>query len=130
MPAMEIKVANETYNALLKRKEISLEIEHRGEGTPQRLDVRKRMASKLGTKIENVFVVDLRPSTGVGKTFCALQVYDEPSIASATVPEHIAIRNLPHEERAKVREAKSAKAAKTAETETKASAKTQTRPRR
>jgi ribosomal protein S24E len=137
---MEIKVNNEFYNPLLKRKEISLEIEHMGEGTPERFDIRKRMASKLGTKIENVFVVDLRTSTGVQKTVCSLQVYDDPSTASSTVPEHILTRNLPPDERAKGKEAtakvekKAAKApekreAKPAkEGEAKLSVKTETKP--
>jgi len=111
---MEIKVSDESYNPLLKRKEINLEIEHRGEGTPQRFDIRKRMASKLGAKIENVYVVALRTSTGLQKTFCSLQVYDDPRMASSTVPEHIAVRNLPAEERARVKEAKSAKVEKKA----------------
>jgi ribosomal protein S24E len=111
---MEIKVSNELYNPLLKRKEITLEIEHTGEGTPQRFDIRKRMASKLNAKIENVFVVSLDTSTGLQRSTCALQVYDDSRAASSTVPEHIATRNLPPEERAKVKEAKAAKPEKAA----------------
>lgn len=106
---MEIKVNNEFYNSLLKRKEIGLEIEHKGEGTPDRFDIRKRMASKFGTKIENVFVMKLHTSTGLQKSTCSLQVYDDPASASSTVPEHIVTRNLPPEERAKVKEATTAK---------------------
>ena len=113
---MEIKVSNESYNPLLKRKEINLEIDHKGEGTPQRFDIRKRMASKLGAKIENVFVVGLHTSTGLQKTVCSLQIYDDPSLALSTVPEHMVIRNLPPEERTKAKEAKSGKAEKKAET--------------
>jgi ribosomal protein S24E len=111
---MEIKVSNEFYNPLLKRKEITLEIEHTGEGTPQRFDIRKRMASKLNAKIENVFVVSLDTTTGLQRSTCALQVYDDSRAASSTVPEHIATRNLPPEERAKVKEAKAAKPEKAA----------------
>lgn len=111
---MEIKVSNEFYNPLLKRKEISLEIEHTGEGTPQRFDIRKRMAAKLNAKIENVFVVSLNTATGLQRSTCSLQVYDDPHVASSTVPEHVAVRNLSPEERAKVKEAKAAKPEKAA----------------
>jgi len=111
---MEIKVSNEFYNPLLKRKEISLEIEHTGEGTPQRFDIRKRMAAKLNAKIENVFVVSLDAATGLQRSTCSLQVYDDPRVASSIVPEHIAVRNLSPEERAKVKEAKAAKPEKAA----------------
>jgi len=111
---MEIKVSNEFYNPLLKRKEISLEIEHTGQGTPQRFDIRKRMAAKLNAKIENVFVVSLDTATGLQRSTCSLQVYDDPRVASSTVPEHIAVRNLSPEERAKTKEAKAAKPEKAA----------------
>ena len=109
---MDIKISSDSYNPLLKRREIGLEIHHKGEGTPQRFDVRKRIASKLNTKIENVFVVSLDTTTGLQRTLCSLQIYDDPRTASSTVPEHIAVRNLPPEERAKIREAKSAKVEK------------------
>jgi ribosomal protein S24E len=112
---MEIKVSNEFYNPMLKRKEITLEIDHSGEGTPQRFDIRKRMASKLNAKIENVFVISLDTSTGLQRTTCALQVYDDSRAALSTVPEHVVTRNLPPEERVKAKEAKAAKPAKPAE---------------
>jgi len=111
---MEIKVSNESYNPLLKRKEITLQIEHAGEGTPQRFDIRKRMASKFNAKVENVFVVSLDTSTGLQKCSCSLQVYDDPAAAALAVPEHIGLRNLPPEERAKAKEARAAKAEKEA----------------
>jgi len=111
---MEIKVSNELYNPLLKRKEIVLQIDHTGEGTPQRFDIRKRMASKLNAKIENVFVISLDTSTGLQRTTCALQVYDDSRAASSAVPEHVATRNLPPEERVKAKEAKAAKPEKPA----------------
>jgi len=111
---MEIKISSESYNPLLKRKEINLQIEHAREGTPERFDIRKRVASKLGTKIENVFVVTLHTSTGTHTSVCSLQVYDDPAAASSTVPKHLVIRNLPPDERAKVKEATSAKAEKKA----------------
>jgi len=114
---------NEFYNPLLKRKEITLEIDHTGEGTPQRFDIRKRMASKLNAKIENVFVVSLDTSTGLERTTCALQVYDDSRAASSTVPEHVATRNLPPEERAKVKEVKAAKPEKAAKAAEKREAK-------
>jgi ribosomal protein S24E len=111
---MEIKVSNESYNPLLKRKEITLEIDHSGEGTPQRFDIRKRMASKLNAKIENVFVISLDTSTGLQRSTCALQVYDDSRAALSTVPEHVVTRNLPPEERVKAKEAKAAKPEKAA----------------
>ncbi len=112
MVSMEFKVSNEVYNPLLKRKEISLEIDHKGQGTPQRFEVRKRAASKFGAKIENVFVTHLRTSTGLERTICSLQIYDDTASANSTVPEHLGIRNLSPEERAKRKAAKPAESEK------------------
>ena len=111
---MEIKVSNEFYNPLLRRKEVTVEIAHAGEGTPQRFEVRKRMASKFNAKVENVFVISLDTFTGLQRSTCALQVYDDSRAASSTVPEHLATRNLPPEERVKAKEAKAAKPEKPA----------------
>jgi ribosomal protein S24E len=112
---MEIKVKNESYNPLLKRKEIRLEIEHAGEGTPQRFDLRKKLAAKFGAKVDNVFVRRLDSSTGLQRTLCLLEVYDSADAAKGSVPEYVAIRNLPPDERAKRREAQGKKPAKVKE---------------
>lgn len=125
---MEIKVNSESYNPLLKRKEITLEIEHAGEGTPQRFDIRKRMATKLNAKIENVFVVSVDTATGLQRSTCSLQVYDEPRAASSTVPGHLAMRNLSPEERARAKDAKAAKPEKAAKPPAKQEAKPSTKP--
>ena len=111
---MEIKVSNESYNPMLKRKDITLQIDHKGEGTPQRFEIRKHMASKLNTKIENVFVLSVDTLTGLQKSTCSLQVYEDPRVASSIVPEHLAVRNLPADERAKLKETKEAKPEKAA----------------
>ena len=113
---MELKVNSEVYNPLLKRKEISLEIDHKGQGTPQRFDVRKKAASKFGTKIENVFVNYLATATGLERATCSVQIYDDTESANSTVPEHIAVRNLSPEERAKRKEPGPTESQKAAQT--------------
>ena len=123
MVIMEFRVSNEIYNPLLKRKEINFEIDHKGQGTPQRFEVRKKAASKFGAKIENVFVIDLRTSTGLERTICSVQIYDDTASAGSTVPEHLAIRNLSPEERAKRKEAKPAESEKPTPVPEKAGAK-------
>jgi len=97
-------VRHEEYNALLKRKEVRAEIEHDGAGTPSRVDLRKTIASKYGTKPESVYVISIETGTGTQSALCEAQVYDDPQSAMRTVPKHIQIRNLPVEERKRVRE--------------------------
>jgi len=101
---MDLKVKQDTYNPLFKRKEVSLEVEHDGQGTPSRLDLRKAVASKFNTKAENVYVIDVETNTGTQNAQCLVEVYDDAQMAVQTVPKHIQTRNLPPDERKKVRE--------------------------
>jgi ribosomal protein S24E len=101
---LDFKVKQDTYNPILKRKEVSLEVDHDGQGTPSRIDLRKAVASKYNTKQENVFVVDMETKTGTQSAVCAVEVYDDAKVAQQTVPKYIQVRNLPPDERKKVRE--------------------------
>jgi small subunit ribosomal protein S24e len=101
---MEFKVKQDTYNPLLKRKELSLDVDHEKEGSPSRVALRDAIASKYSTKSENVFVVQIQTPTGSQHSLCEAQVYDDPEAARKMVPKHIQIRNLPSEERKKIRE--------------------------
>jgi small subunit ribosomal protein S24e len=101
---LEFKVKQDTYNPLLRRKEVSIEVEHEGQGTPSRVDLRKAVASKFSTKPENVYIIDVETKTGTQNALCLVEVYDDPQAAQQTVPKHIQTRNLPPEQRKQVRE--------------------------
>jgi small subunit ribosomal protein S24e len=101
---LDFKVKQDTYNPLLKRKEVSIEVEHGGQGTPSRVDLRKAVASKFSTKPENVYVIEVETKTGTQNALCLVEVYDDAQTAQQTVPKHIQTRNLPPDERKKVRE--------------------------
>ena len=101
---MDFKVKQDTYNPLLKRKEVSVEVDHDGQGTPSRVDLRKAIASKYNTKQETVYVVDMETKTGTQSTVCVVEVYDDAQTAQQTVPKYIQTRNLPPDERKRIRE--------------------------
>lgn len=101
---MDFKVKQDTYNPLLKRKEVNVEIDHDGQGTPSRVDLRKAIASKYNTKQETVYVVDMETKTGTQSTICTVEVYDDAQTAQQTVPKYIQTRNLPPDERKQIRE--------------------------
>ncbi len=101
---MDLKVREDTYNPLLKRKEVRVEVDHDAGGTPSRVDLRKAIAAKYNTKPENVYVLDIETKTGTQSASCAIEVYDDPQSAQRTVPKYIQVRNLPPDERKRVRE--------------------------
>jgi ribosomal protein S24E len=104
----EIKVVGEKYNELLRRKEISLLIDHDGSATPKRFDVRKGLAGKYGVVLDSCFVTKLETLTGTRRTVGVAEIYDDPSRAKLVVPKHIRTRNLPPEEAVKLKEQKAA----------------------
>ncbi len=101
---MEFKVRQDNYNPLLKRKEVYVEVDHDEEGTPSRVELRKAIAAKYSTKPENVYVVNVETKTGTQSAICEVQVYDDPETAKRVVAKHIQNRNLPPEERKRVKE--------------------------
>lgn len=108
MTEMDLKVKEDTYNPLLKRKELCLEVEHEEAGSPSRTSLREAVASKYSTKSENVFVLGIETKTGSQTSTCKIQVYDDPAAAKNFVPKYIQVRNLPSEERKKLKESKKA----------------------
>ena len=102
--SLEFKVKQEDYNPLLKRKELHVEVDHDAAGTPSRLELRKAIASKYGTKAENVYVVGVETKTGTQRAVCEVQVYDDAQSAKRIVPKFVQTRNLPPEERRRLKE--------------------------
>lgn len=100
---MELKIRKDDYNQLLKRKEVYAEVAH-DKGSPSRMALREAVAAKYGTKAENVYVIDIHSRTGTQQSDCEVEVYDDAVTAKQIVPQHVQIRNLPSEERKKVRE--------------------------
>lgn len=118
--ALEFKVKEESYNPLLKRKELFVEVNHTEEGTPSRVDLRIAVAEKYGAKPESVYVIGVNTKTGSQQSFCQLQVYDDTDNAKKTIPKHLQTRNLPAEERKRMKEQRQVKKeAKPKETKTK-----------
>jgi small subunit ribosomal protein S24e len=107
---MDLRIKHEEYNALLKRKEIHAEVDHDQAGTPSRMELRKAVASKYSVKPESVYVIDVRTNTGAQTAMFEVQVYDDNEGAQRIVPKYIKTRNLPPEERKRIREEEAKKA--------------------
>jgi len=109
---MDLTVKEDTYNPLLKRKEVRVEVEHDTAGTPSRIDLRKAIALKFNTKPDNVFVLEVETPTGTQSAICSAEVYDDAQTGQRTVPKYVQVRHLPAEERKQLREQEAKKEAK------------------
>lgn len=99
---MEIKITKEQQNRLLKRKEISFEIDHsQTRGTPQRLEIRNKLAEVLKTKPELVYVKRVETKTGTMKATGEANAYESIEQAKLIEPKYIITRNIPQEKKEK-----------------------------
>jgi len=99
---MEIKITKEQQNRLLKRKEITFEIDHsQTRGTPQRLEVRNKLAEVLKTKPELVYVKRVETKTGTMKATGEANAYESIEQAKLIEPKYIIARNIPQEKKEK-----------------------------
>ncbi|UCC33110.1 MAG: hypothetical protein JSW53_04840 [Candidatus Bathyarchaeota archaeon] len=93
---MKIEITSQNQNPLLKRRELAFRIEHKEtEGTPPRIEMRKKLASKLKTDIELVYVRRIETQTGTMITIGEATAYDSVEQARLLEPKHIVVRNTP-----------------------------------
>ena len=99
---MEIKITSERQNRLLKRREVTFEIDHaRMKGTPERLEIRKKLAEVLKTNPDFVFVKRVETKTGTMKATGEASAYESMEQAKLIEPEYIVNRNIPQEKKEK-----------------------------
>jgi len=93
---MKVKIVSKGYNPLLKRKEITFEVEHtETRGTPPRFEVRKELATLLKTDLELVYIRKMETKTGTMTAAGEANAYDSIEQAKLVEPEHIMARNAP-----------------------------------
>ncbi len=105
---MKAKVIEESGNPVLQRRELLIEVTHDKTGTPERMTLKKFLASQFDEKPENLYLIKVESKTGSDRSLCNVQIYEEKDLAEKTLAKHIITRNLPPEERKpkKEREAK------------------------
>ncbi len=96
---MSLEVVDERVNPLLGRREVRLIVNHSGQGTPDRVTVRKLASQHYKTGTEQVYVRSIATRTGGSSAICKVEVYDKPEIAGKNVPGFVKNRNLPKEQR-------------------------------
>ncbi len=93
---MNVKIISKEYNPLLKRREVTFKVEHTETGgTPNRFEVRKKLATLLKKDIELVYVKKMETKTGTMTAVCEANAYDSVEQAKIVEPKHIVARNLP-----------------------------------
>ncbi len=97
---MEIKILSINENPLLKRKEVTFQVEHDQTGsTPPRLEVKNALAKILKKDLNLVFIRKIETKTGTRKALGIANIYDSHENAKLIEPEYIVKRNTPSEKK-------------------------------
>jgi ribosomal protein S24E len=93
---MKLKVTVQNYNPLLKRKEVTFEVEHAPkEGTPTRTELRKSLAENLKANVDLIFIKRAVTKKGSMLTVGEANVYDTQEQVKIVEADHIITRNIP-----------------------------------
>jgi small subunit ribosomal protein S24e len=93
---MQVKILSQTYNPLLKRKEVVFEVDHTQEGqTTPRKQLRQSLAALLKTTSDLTFVEKMETKTGTMIAMGTAHVYDTTEQAKALERDHIIARDMP-----------------------------------
>src|SRR5215472_9896553 len=96
---MSLEVLDERDNPLLGRREVRLVVNHAGQGTPDRLTIRKLASQHYKATLEQVYVRSIATRTGGSSAVCKVEVYDKPEVAEKDLPAFVKNRNLPKDQR-------------------------------
>lgn len=93
---MKLKVTAQDYNPLLKRKEVTFEVEHAPkEGTPTRAELRKNLSENLKANVDLIFIKRAVTKKGSMLTVGEANVYDTQEQVRIVEADHIITRNVP-----------------------------------
>lgn len=107
---MEIKITQQKYNPLLKRKEIIFEVDHtKTKGTPARLEIRETLAEMLKSSLDVVYVKRIETKTGTMTAVGEANAYDSLEQAKLVEPKYIIARNMPKEDKEKAEKTEATK---------------------
>jgi ribosomal protein S24E len=98
-----LEILEESENRLLSRKELKLKFKG-GSGILTRQGAAEAIATKLGIKKENVQVISLHGGFGVRDINAKAYIFSSPRESKEQLAEYIHLRQLPKEERQKIRE--------------------------
>jgi small subunit ribosomal protein S24e len=94
---MKVEIVEKSENPLFQRVEIKFKVDHAGEPTPKRLDVRAQVAAQLGVPQELVVIEKLAGAYGRQEASGIARAYNSKERLAALEPKYLLARGLPKE---------------------------------
>jgi len=107
--SLNIEITEEKKNPLIDRLELTIRVDHFGAGTPNRLDVKKKIAAMQGANENLIIVKNLETHFGNSSTKGVVYIYDNTKELQFFEPFHIQVRNLEKEKRIEINQLKKRK---------------------
>ncbi len=98
----DIKVLEEKKNLLINREELQFKVEFFGKGTPNRLDVKKKLAALRTSKEKLTIITKLRPYFGVNYVKGKAHIYEDAKELQFYEPFFTQVRNIPKDKRQEI----------------------------
>ncbi|MGQ4872587.1 MAG: 30S ribosomal protein S24e [Promethearchaeia archaeon] len=98
----KIEITEERRNPLIDRLEVKFKVDHFGQGTPNRLEIKEKIAAIKGSKIDLTIVKKLRTYFGLPLLYGTAYIYDTQEELEYYEPFHIRVRNLPKDKRVQI----------------------------
>src|SRR5438093_13734249 len=92
-----MEVVEEHVNSLLHRREAKLVVHHQGQGTPDRITVRKLSPDHFKAGLDQVYVRSIATRTGGSSALWVGEGYEDPKSADIA-PAYGRNRNLPKDQ--------------------------------
>ncbi len=100
--SFDIEILQEKKNPLIDRLELQIKINHFGKGTPNRLDLKKKVAG-LKTSDENLTIIKkIKTHFGATEDIGKVYIYNNQKDLEFFEPFHIRVRNLPKDKRTEI----------------------------
>ncbi|MGB9674872.1 MAG: 30S ribosomal protein S24e [Nanopusillaceae archaeon] len=90
---MEVIILTREKNQLLNREEIIVKIDHKGEATPKREELKKKIAAMIGKDEKLVVVEKILTYYGKQESKAFVHVYENENDMMKLEPKHILKRN-------------------------------------
>ncbi|MFW9825469.1 MAG: 30S ribosomal protein S24e [Candidatus Thorarchaeota archaeon] len=100
--SLEIEIKEEKKNPLIDRIELKFMVNHFGQGTPNRLEIKKKIAAMQASDEKLTIIKKLSFHFGSSSTQGLAFIYDNSAELKFFEPFHIQVRNLEKEKRTEI----------------------------
>jgi len=107
--SLNIEITEEKKNPLIDRLELTFRVDHFGAGTPNRLEVKKKIAAMQGSNENLTIIKNLETHFGSSSTQGVVYIYENSKDLKFYEPFHIQVRNLEKDKRTEINQLKKRK---------------------